>query len=56
VFYRAGNAKPVVAGDKVQSKAIGPVSVSYSLDVNRKWNYPQELLDDLGYPRLRVPC
>lgn len=53
VFYRAGNAKPVVAGDKVQSKSIGPVSVSYSLDVNRKWNYPQELLDDLGYPRLR---
>jgi len=53
VFYRAGNAQPVVAGDKVQSKAIGPVSVSYSLDVNRRWNYPQELLDDLGYPRLR---
>ncbi len=56
VFYRVGNAKPVVAGDKVQSKSIGPVSISYSLDVNKKWNYPQELIDDLGYPRLRVPC
>jgi len=56
VFYRASKAEPKVTGEKVQSKSIGPVSISYSLDVNRKWNYPQELLDDLGYPRLKVPC
>ncbi len=55
VFYRVGNAKPVVAGEKVQSKSIGPVSMTFSVDVNRKWNYPQELIDDLGYPRLRTP-
>jgi hypothetical protein len=54
IFYRVGNAKPVVAGEKVQSKSMGPVSYSYSLNVNKKWNYPQELIDDLGYPRLKT--
>ncbi len=54
VFYRVG--LPAKATDKVQSKSMGPVSISFSLDINKKWNYPQELIDDLGYPRLRVPC
>lgn len=54
VFYRT--SVPARAGDKVQSKSIGPVRVSFSLDINKRWNYPQELIADLGYPRLRVPC
>lgn len=51
VFYRS--SLPAKASDKVQSKSMGPVSVSFSLNINKRWNYPQELIDDLGYPRLR---
>lgn len=54
VFYRAGNAKPIQASEKVQSKSMGPVSISYSLNIDSQWNYPKELLDDLGKPRLKT--
>ncbi len=54
VFYRT--SVPAKAGDKVVRKSMGPVSVSFSADVNKRWNYPQDLIADLGYPRLRVPC
>lgn len=39
----------------VASESFGPVSVSYSAgEINKKYNYPQSLIDDLGTPYASV--
>lgn len=39
----------------VSSESYGKISKTYSSsEVNKKWNYPQLLLDDLGTPQARI--
>lgn len=53
IWYRIGKlVKTDVNDSKVNSESYGPVSKSYAeSEINRRWNYPQSLIDDLG-PRL----
>ena len=51
IWYRIDNQNTNVGDDsRVASKSYGPVSISYntSTEINTKWNYPQNLLNDLG--------
>jgi len=52
IFYRMNNMTISNASqDNVISKSIGGVSVSYgNSQINKRWNYPQLLIDDLGIP------
>lgn len=39
----------------VSSESYGPVSVTYTdKEINKQWNYPQVLIDDLGIPFARI--
>lgn len=39
----------------VQSESYGPVSITYSdREINKKWDYPNQLIDDLGEPYARI--
>lgn len=39
----------------VQSETYGKISKTYAAsEINKKWNYPQALLNDLGTPRAKV--
>jgi len=53
IWYRIGKlVKTDVNDQKISSESYGPVSKSYAeSEINRRWNYPQSLIDDLG-PRL----
>lgn len=52
--YKSQNVNSVdIKG--VSSESYGPVSVSYSeKEINKKYNYPQVLIDDLGTPYART--
>lgn len=40
-----------VSAEKLSSISYGPVSKSFAdSEINKKWNYPQILIDDLGSP------
>jgi hypothetical protein len=56
IAYRISKATQSTAGEKtITSKSIGGVSVSYGDgEINKKWNYPQTLIDDLGFPYAEV--
>lgn len=56
IWYRIGKlVKTDVDDKKVSSESYGPVSKQYSeSEINRRWNYPQALIDDLGTPYARI--
>jgi len=52
IWYRINNSLQKTAGEKqVKSKNYGPVSITYAdSEINRKYNYPQALINQLGTP------
>lgn len=56
IWYKTSKQTTASAGEqKVSSESYGPVSKSYAeSEINRKWNYPQSLIDDLGTPYARI--
>lgn len=52
IYWRISKLNTTSASEKgVASKSIGTVSVTYSeSEINKQWNYPQPLIDDLGIP------
>ena len=53
IQYRIDETNTTVCDDNVQSKTMGPVSVTYRV-INKTYNYPQELINDLGTPYASV--
>lgn len=56
IWYKISkqNITTSIAKD-VQSETYGPVSVTYSAkEINRTYDYPQVLIDDLGTPYARI--
>jgi len=56
IFYKISKATTASATERtVSSKTYGPVSLTYSQsEINKEWDYPQVLLDDLGPVYQRV--
>lgn len=54
VWYKVGQINTNAITPEVASKSMGGVSVSYVTNVNKKWGYPQQLINDLGTPIARV--
>jgi hypothetical protein len=56
IYYRASKQTTSSAADEtVQSRSVGPLSVNYGAgQINKRWNYPQALIDDLGVPNVEV--
>ncbi len=56
ISYRISTANASDANEaSVKSKSVGPLSITYSdSEINKQWNYPQVLLDDLGVPFMAV--
>lgn len=52
IWFRINNSLQKTAGEKqVKSKNYGPVSITYAdSEINRKYNYPQALINQLGTP------
>ena len=56
VFYRVSKSNTTSVGEKSAiSKSVGGLSVNYgNSEINKRWNYPQTLIDDLGVPFAEV--
>ena len=56
IFYRISKQNTTsVSDEKLSSYSYGPVSKTYAeSEINKKWNYPQSLIDDLGTPYVSV--
>lgn len=56
VWYKIDSGTTENAGaQKVRSESFGPVSKTYAdSEINRQWDYPQTLIDDLGVPYARA--
>jgi hypothetical protein len=56
IYYRVSKQTTASAADEtVQSRSVGPLSVNYgATQINKRWNYPQTLIDDLGVPFMEV--
>ena len=52
IWYKLKNLQNVE--EQVTSKTMSVVSKSYAININKKWNYPQTLINDLGIPFARV--
>ena len=52
IWYKVSKQTTASASEEtVQSKSFGPLSVNFgSGQINKRWNYPQALIDDLGFP------
>lgn len=49
IAYRISTASSTDTGQAVKSKSVSPLSVTYTdAEINKLWNYPQKLIDDLG--------
>lgn len=53
VWWRIQQLTTTFGDDNVKSKKIGGTSWTYA-DVNRQWNYPQILINDLGPQRAKI--
>ena len=53
IKYRIDSISSTVCNDDVKSKSMMGVSVTYR-DINKQYNYPQKLINDLGAPYARV--
>jgi hypothetical protein len=56
IWYRLSKQNTTTSISKgIQSETYGPVSITYSAkEINRQWDYPQVIIDDLGIPFCRV--
>ena len=56
IWYRISKLATNDINDKaVASESFGKISKTYSAsEVNKRWNYPQALIDDLGSPFVKV--
>jgi hypothetical protein len=56
IWYRISTVGTTDAsGDSLKSLSYGPVSKTFSdAEINKQWNYPQKLIDDLGTPFVKV--
>jgi len=56
IFYRLSTATTGNASEKnIQSISYGPISKTFSeSEINKKYNYPQSLINDLGTPYAKV--
>ena len=56
VWYKISKMSKKSADAKgIASQSVGPVSVTYSeAELSKRWDYPSDLLDDLGIPRARI--
>lgn len=56
VQYRINKVTTTDAGDdNFVSKSVGPLNVNLGQSaINKRWNYPQKLIDDLGVPFAEV--
>ena len=56
IWYRIDKKNTASVSDKnVQSESYGKISKTYSQsEINSRWNYPQQLIDDLGQPFAKV--
>lgn len=56
IWYRISSLNTSSVNDmKTSSETYGPVSKTYAeSEINKKWNYPQSIIDDLGTPYAKV--
>ncbi len=54
IFYRTGKMSTTIKEGKELTRRMGPVTITFQPTMSKLWNYPKELIDDLGYPRLRT--
>lgn len=56
IWYRISNLSTSDVNQRLaNSISYGPVSKSFSdKEINKQWNYPQVLIDDLGVPYARI--
>jgi len=56
IWYKTTiNNTSSVNEEKLKSYSVGPISKTYAdSEINKQWNYPQTLLDDLGIPYAEV--
>jgi hypothetical protein len=56
IWYRLSKQNTTTSISKgIQSETYGPISITYSAkEINRQYDYPQVLIDDLGIPFCRV--
>ncbi len=54
VWYKISQMNSNAINSEVSSKSMGSVSVTYATNINKKWNYPQQLINDLGTPLAKV--
>lgn len=55
IYYRIGKTSTDMPEHAIQRKSMGVLSVSYAESgINKKWDYPQELINDLGTPDARI--
>lgn len=54
IWYRVKKMNSNADWDRVASESMGPVRITYSLNTNSKWGYPDELVRDLGTPYQRI--
>lgn len=56
IFYRISSASTSRVEDETfVSRSVGPLSINLGPgNINKRWNYPQKLIDDLGIPFVEV--
>lgn len=56
IWYRISNLNTTSVENRTAIReAVGPISKTYSdSEINKQWNYPQTLIDDLGVPFAKV--
>ena len=56
IYYRISKLSTDMPDEQIASKSMGVLSVNYAGNkgVNKKWDYPQQLIDDLGTPFARI--
>lgn len=55
IWYKISELGTTYGERTVESETYGKISKSYgSGGINTKWNYPQQLIDDLGTPYIQV--
>ncbi len=53
IMYKISQTNTKVS-EQIASKTMSVVSVSYDTNINKRWNYPQQLINDLGAPLQKV--
>ncbi len=55
IAYRIDTQTSSDTAQSVKSRSVAPLSVTFTdAEVNKQWNYPQKLIDDLGQPFVEV--